>query len=58
LFAFDDLEQRLEVALPEAAAAFALDHLVEERGPVLDRPREDLQHVAFIIAIDENPKFF
>ena len=37
LLALDRLEQRLEVALAEAAGAVALDHLEEERRPVLRR---------------------
>src|SRR5207344_1022476 len=47
LLAFDGLEKRLEVALAETPATLALDHLVKERGTVLHRTREDLQHVAF-----------
>ena len=35
LLALDRLEQRLEVALAEGARAVALDHLEEQRRPVL-----------------------
>ena len=54
LLALDGFKQRLEVALAEAAAAFALDDLEEQRGAVFDGPGEDLQHVAFVVAIDED----
>src|SRR5205814_1498751 len=53
LLALDRLKKRLEIALAEAAAALALDDLVEQRGPILHRLREDLQHVALVVAIYE-----
>ena len=54
LFALDRLEQRLEVALAEGARAVALDHLEEERRPVLHRLREDLEQVPVLVAVDED----
>ena len=54
LLALDGLEQRLEISLAETAAALALDHLVEQRGTVFHRAREDLQHVAFVVAIHQD----
>src|SRR5690606_23338906 len=54
LFSFDCLEERLEVALPEAACSLALDDLVEDGGAVLHRLGEDLQQVAVRIPIDQD----
>src|SRR5438309_3552058 len=54
LLALDRLEQRLEVAVAEAARAVALDHLEEQRRPVLRRLGEDLQQVAVVVAIGED----
>ena len=54
LLALDRLEQRLEVPVAEAARAVALDHLEEERRPVLRRLREDLQQVAVVVAVGED----
>src|SRR5262249_45668822 len=51
LLDLDRLEQRLEVADAEAARAVALDDLEEERRPVLDRPGEDLEEVALLVAV-------
>src|SRR3979490_137305 len=58
LFSFDGFEEGFEVALAEAAAALALDDLVEDGGAVLDGAGEDLEHVAFVIAVDEDAEFF
>src|ERR1700722_16330855 len=58
LFSFDGFEERLEVALAEAAAALTLDDLVEDGGTVFYRASEDLKHIAFVVAIDEDAKFF
>src|SRR5689334_372148 len=55
LFSFDRLEQRLEVAVAEAARAVPLDHLEEDGGPVLRGLREDLQEIAVLVAVDEDP---
>jgi len=52
LFALDRLEQRLEIPFAEAAAAVALDHFEEQRGPILDRLGEDLQQISLLVAID------
>src|SRR5881409_2971863 len=49
LLALDRLEERLEVPLAEAARPMPLDHLEEERRPVLERAREDLQEVALVV---------
>src|SRR6187200_2217208 len=54
LLALDGLEQRLEVAVAEAARAVALDDLEEHRRAVADRLGEDLQHVALVVAVDED----
>src|SRR5918911_880528 len=56
LLALDRLEERLEVALAEAPRAVALDHLEEDRRPVLGRLREDLEQVAVLVAVDEDPQ--
>src|SRR5919198_3577435 len=54
LFSLYGFEQRLEVAVAEAARAVALDHLEEERRPVLRRLREDLEQVAVVVAVGED----
>src|SRR5919107_4414995 len=54
LLALDRLEQRLEVAVAEAARAVALDDLEEDRRAVADRLGEDLQQVALVVAVDED----
>src|SRR5207244_1872646 len=54
LLVLDRLEQRLEVPLAEAARAFALDDLEEERGAILERLREELQQVALVVLVDED----
>ena len=54
LLALDRLEERLEVAVAEAARAVALDHLEEQRRPVLRGLREDLQQVAVVVAVGED----
>ncbi len=58
MFSFDGFEEGFEVALAEAAAAFALDDLVEDGGAVFDGASEDLEHVAFVVAVDEDAEFF
>src|SRR3954451_18795043 len=54
LLALDRLEECLEVPLAEAARAVALDDLEEDRRPVADRLREDLQQVALVVAVDQD----
>src|SRR5262245_50099018 len=54
LFALDRFEQRLEVALTEALRPTALDHLEKQRRPVGHRLGEDLEHVPFVVAIDQD----
>src|SRR6476620_3588643 len=56
LLAFDRLEQRLEVPLAEAARTVALDHLEEERGAILRGLREDLEEVAVLVAVGQDPQ--
>src|SRR5206468_3878552 len=56
LFPLDRLEQRLEVPLAEAARAVPLDHLEEQRRPVLERLREDLEQVAVVVAVGQDPQ--
>ena len=58
LFAFDGFEEGFEVSLAEAAAALALDDLVEDGGAVFYRLGEDLEHVAFVVAVDQDAEFF
>src|SRR3979411_1193635 len=57
LFAFDGLEQRLEVALPKAFGTFALDDLEEHRRPVGQRLCEDLQQETVLVPINEDSEF-
>ena len=54
LFPFDGFEEGFEVAFAEAAASLALDDLVEDGGAVFDGAGEDLEHVAFVVAVDED----
>lgn len=56
LLPLDRLKQRFEIAFAEAAAALSLDDFEENRGPVLDRTREDLEHVSLVVAIDQDPQ--
>src|SRR3954463_15322408 len=50
LLPFDRLKQSLEVPLAEALGAFALNDLVEQRGPVLHRLAEDLEQVTLVVS--------
>src|SRR6185437_9728343 len=54
LLPFNRLKQRLEVPFTKAAASLALNDFEEDRRPVLHRPRKDLQHVSFVVAINQN----
>src|SRR5205823_9124727 len=54
LFALDRLEQRLEVALAEGRRPVALDHLEEDRRPVLRRLREDLEQVPVLVTVGQD----
>src|SRR5205823_5919885 len=56
LLALDGLEERLEVAVPEAARAVSLDDLEEHRGPRADRPGEDLEQVPLVVAVGQDPE--
>src|ERR671922_2416547 len=51
LLELDRLEERLEVADAKAPRTVPLDDLEEERRPVLDRPGEDLEEIAFLVAV-------
>src|SRR5687768_5319062 len=55
LLALDRLEQGLEVALAEAERAVALDELEEDRRAVLHGLGEDLQQVAVLVAVHQDP---
>jgi hypothetical protein len=54
LLPFDRLKKSLEIALPEALGALALDDLVEQRRPILDRLAENLEQVPLVITIYQN----
>jgi hypothetical protein len=54
LLPLDRFEECFEVALAETPAAFALDDLGQQRGAVFHGTCEDLKHVAFVVAIDED----
>src|SRR5439155_13453663 len=54
LLVLDGFEQRFEVANPEPAAAFALDDLEKERGAIFNRLGENLQQIAFRVAVHQN----
>src|SRR5207302_11119957 len=56
MLALEGLEQGLEVAFAEAACAMALDQLEEDRRAIAERGGEDLQEVALVVAIDEDPE--
>src|SRR4051794_35925945 len=56
LVALDRLEERLEVALAERRRAVALDDFEEDGRPVLRRLREDLQQVAVVVAVGQDPQ--
>jgi hypothetical protein len=54
LFSLDGFEEGFEVAFAEAAASLALNDLVEDSRTVFYGAREDLEHVAFVVAVDED----
>src|ERR1700749_130757 len=53
LLALDRLEKSLEISFSEATASLPLNHLIEKCRPIFHRTREDLQHVAFIVAVHQ-----
>ncbi len=57
LFFFDRNEQRFEISFAEAFAAFALENFVENGRAVFDRFGEDLQQIAFVVAVNEDAEF-
>src|SRR4051812_39086088 len=58
LLPFDGFKERLEVALAEAAASFALNDFKEYRWAVFDWACEDLQHVSLFVTVHQNAEFF
>lgn len=54
LLPLDCLQQRLEVPFAKTLRSLPQDNLEEERGPTLDRFREDLQHVPLVVAIHQD----
>src|ERR1041384_3250391 len=58
LLFLDRHEQRLEITLAEALAALALEYLVENGRPVLDRFGKDLQQVALVVAVHQDAEAF
>src|SRR5215469_15707174 len=57
LLALDRLEQGLEVALTEPLRTMPLDQLEEDGGPVLHWLGEDLQQIAVLVPVGEDPQF-
>ena len=57
LFLFYRLEERFEIALSKRLATSPLYQFEEERGSILKRFGEDLQHVALLILVDEDAEF-
>ena len=51
MFAFDGFEERLEIPLTEAARAVPFDDLEKQRRPIRDGLGENLQEIAFVIAV-------
>src|SRR5215831_2132067 len=54
LLALDGLEERREVPLAQGRRAVPLDHLEEDRRPVLRGLREDLEQVAVLVAVGQD----
>ena len=54
LLSLDCFEQRLEVSFAETLAPLALNDLEKQCRAIFDRLGEDLEHVAFIVTVDEN----
>src|SRR5260370_42106286 len=51
LLHFNRFKQRFEIPFSKSAAALALDHFEEHGRPILHRLRENLQQVAFLVAV-------
>src|ERR1700675_2351798 len=51
LLHFDRFKQRFEIPFSKSAAALALDDFEEHGRPILHRLRENLQEVAFLVAV-------
>ena len=58
LFFFDRNEQRFEISFAETFAAFSLEDFVENGRAVFDGFGENLQQIAFFVAVDENAESF
>src|SRR5271166_821262 len=54
LLVFDCHEECFKVALAERETPFALNDLEEKRRPVLERLRENLEHIPKIVTIDQD----
>src|SRR5262245_37346440 len=54
LLALDRFEKRLEVPFAETDGSVPLDHLEEERGPVLCGFRKDLEEISLLVAVGED----
>ena len=57
LLPFDGFEQRLEIAFAKTLRAFALDNFKKQRRAIFDRLGEQLQQVAFVVAVYQNFQF-
>src|ERR1700732_5064902 len=51
LLHFNRFKQRFEIPFAKSAAALALDHFEEHGRPIFHRLRENLQEVAFLVAV-------
>src|SRR5947208_611965 len=51
-------EKGLKIPFSERPRSAPLDDLEKYRRPVFDRLREDLEHVAIVIPVNQNAKFF
>src|SRR6266480_6207913 len=57
LFLFYGFEEGFEIAFSKRLAASPLYQFEEEGRPVLERFGEDLEHVSFLILVDEDAEF-
>lgn len=58
LLFLDRDEQSFEVSFTETFTSFALEDLVEDGRAIFDGFGEDLEQVAFVVAVDEDAEFF
>src|SRR5947207_10344157 len=54
LLFFERLKERFEITFAKTLGAFALDDFEKERRSILNRLREYLQQISFVVAIDQN----